>query len=143
MLKPIIFPSGYHFVHLHNRVEHKIYKLSRIIAMTFIPNPDNLPMVNHKNEDKGDNRIENLEWCDGKYNSNYGTRNQRLHDKLTNRTDLSRPVEQYDVYGNYITTFPSMAEASRQTGVNRKSLTNCCMHRPKNRTAGGFVWRYA
>ena len=54
----------------------------RLVAQAFIPNPDNLPEVNHKNEDKSNNTVDNLEWCDHKYNNNYGTKIERIKKKL-------------------------------------------------------------
>ena len=140
ILKPQRFPSGYSYVNLGGSHTKKI---TRIVAEAFIPNPHNLPMVNHRDEDKSNNRVENLEWCDLKYNVNYGTRNARLSVKMINRTDMSRQVKQFTASGEYIRTWPSISEAGRQTGINRKSLTNCCKFHPKNKTAGGFVWRYA
>lgn len=139
VLKPIRFKSGYYFVNLEG-VHSK--KVSRIVAEAFIPNPDNLPCVNHKDEDKTNNRVENLEWCTVKYNSNYGTRNARLSVIMTNRADMSKPVVQYTIDGSCIKTWESISEASRQLGINRKSIMRCCTFHKKNKTAGGYVWRY-
>ena len=63
----------------HNKKQYRIHQL---VAKAFIPNPNNLPMINHKNEIKNDNRVENLEWCNNFYNSNYGNRNLILSKKL-------------------------------------------------------------
>ena len=64
-------------------IDGKRVKVHRLVAQAFIPNPYNLPQVNHKNENKTDNRVSNLEWCDAKYNCNYGTRNLRMGDSLS------------------------------------------------------------
>ena len=65
--------GGYRQVILRKDGEAKHHYIHRLVAQAFIPNPDNLPQVNHKNEQKDDNRLENLEWCDAKYNMNYGS----------------------------------------------------------------------
>lgn len=63
----------------HNKKQYRIHQL---VAKAFIPNPNNLPMINHKNEIKNDNRVENLEWCTAQQNSSYGTRPERISEKL-------------------------------------------------------------
>lgn len=70
--------KGYLSVKLRDETKRKHYQVHRLVAAAFIPNPDGLPEVNHKNEDKTDNRVENLEWCTRKYNTNYGTRGIRM-----------------------------------------------------------------
>lgn len=117
----------------------------RFIAMCFIPNPNNLPEVNHKNEIKDDNRVENLEWCDRKYNINYGTRKVRaarsMVGKNINHPTFSKPVSQYTKDGEFIATYPSIMEAERQTGICNGNISACCNGRYKS--AGGFIWRRA
>lgn len=71
-------PNGYLRTHLDKDGERKFYSIHRLVAQTFLDNPNNYPCVNHKNENPADNRLDNLEWCTHAYNSNYGTRNQRL-----------------------------------------------------------------
>ena len=73
-----------------------MYSVHRLVAIAFLPNPDNLPEVNHRDEDKINNSVENLEWCDGKYNVNYGTRNDRIRDtRLKNGTYTGLSKEEY------------------------------------------------
>ena len=69
VLSPGIRPDGYLVVSL----QYRMFRVHRLVAEAFLPNPDNLPQVNHKDEDKSNNRVDNLEWCDSKYNNNYGT----------------------------------------------------------------------
>ena len=69
---------GYLISHLHNNSKGKTHFVHRLVALAFIPNPENYPMINHKDESRDNNCVENLEWCDCKYNLNYGSRNIRL-----------------------------------------------------------------
>ena len=71
ILSPKNNGKGYFMVCLYKNKTHKYYLIHRLVALTFISNPDNLPCVNHKDEDKSNNRVDNLEWCTVKYNSNY------------------------------------------------------------------------
>jgi hypothetical protein len=82
ILKPSTSKTGYLLAQLvvAETGKQKTFYIHRLVAEAFIPNPDNLPEVNHKNEDKKDNRVENLEWCTQKYNSNYGTGRQRARE---------------------------------------------------------------
>lgn len=78
LLKQFLDHNGYKVVTLSKQGLLKQIKVHRLVAMAFIPNPKNYPQVNHKDEDATNNLVCNLEWCDGKYNSNYGTRNARM-----------------------------------------------------------------
>lgn len=128
--------GGYLVIGLHKDKKMKLCQIQRLVAEAFIPNPDNLPQVNHKNEmDKTDNRVEALEWCDAKYNSNYGTRNQRVAEKL------SKPVLQYDLEGNFIKEWASSMEVERVKGYNHSHIANCC--NGKRKKACGYIWKYA
>ena len=77
ILKPKTDKDGYKEVSLHKNGKSKTKKIHRLVAYAFIPNPNNLPQVNHKNENKENNHVENLEWCTSEYNNNYGTHNER------------------------------------------------------------------
>lgn len=108
--------------------------VARMVASAFIPNTSSLPQVNHINEDVQDNRVENLEWCDGKYNSNYGTRGKRIGEKL------GLPICQYDSFGNLVAIYPSSMEASRKTGFDHGSILKCCKGILKQ--SKGYIWKY-
>ena len=81
MLSPAKDKNGYLKVNLYCNGKCKTINVHRLVAQEFIPNPDNLPQINHKDEDKTNNRVDNLEWCDAKYNINYGT--ARIRGKET------------------------------------------------------------
>ena len=76
-LKPYITSDGYARVILSKNGKLKSHKIHRLVAETFIPNPDNLPQINHKDEHKLNNCVDNLEWCTAKYNINYGVRSKK------------------------------------------------------------------
>lgn len=120
----------------------KTHRVHRLVATVFIPNPHNYPQVNHKDEDKTNNSVENLEWCDAKYNNSYGTLLERSSKIRQNRKDLSKPVSQYSKNGEYICTYPSVSEAHRITGVNLGNICSCCENREHYKSAGGFIWKY-
>ena len=132
---------GYFGVTLFNENGKKCLLVHRLVALAFIPNTDNLPQVNHKNEIKTDNRVENLEWCDAVYNMNYGTRNKRSAEKQLNRKDKSKPVKQFTKDGLFLKEYQSMKEAARQTGFYKSAIVNCVQGRTKS--SYGYIWRYA
>ena len=129
---------GYLQVGLWKNGKCKKYAVHRLVAQAFIPNPNNLPCVNHKDENKQNNIVTNLEWCDRKYNCNYGTRNKRISEKMTNGK-LSKPVLQYDLEGNFIREWASVMECGRN-GYNQGHVADCC--NGKLKTHKGFIWRY-
>ena len=126
-LKPGLIRDGYHQVNLCKNGKKKHYLIHRLVAEAFIPNPDNLPQVNHKDEDKSNNCVDNLEWCSAKYNANYGTRTERI----------SKPV--YCEELNRV--FDGARQAARELGLDNSNIIKCC--KGKLKTVGGYHWRYA
>lgn len=122
----------------------KTYQRSvhRLVAYAFIPNPNGHPQINHKDEDKKNNVADNLEWCTAKYNSNYGTRLERLKGRL------KKPIAQYDLDGNLIAIHPSLREAADAIGVKYVGGIGVAANRHVDRLghlhqiAYGFRWRY-
>lgn len=134
LMKGLKDKDGYLNVCLCKNGKIKRAKIHRLVAQTFLPNPLNLPQVNHKNEMKNDNRVENLEWCDSKYNCNYGTSANRIGEKL------SKPILQFTLDGEFIREWKSCYEVQRKLGY-RQSYTNACC-REKYKQAYGFIWKY-
>lgn len=85
--------KGYLMINVRYKNKHYTFRVHRVIAQTFIPNPDNLPEVNHKDENKSNNSVENLEWCTHQYNSTYGTRLKRIGEK-TRKNQLGRKLSE-------------------------------------------------
>lgn len=118
------------------------------MAETFIPNPDNLPIINHKDENPINNVVTNLEWCTVKYNSNYGTRNQRLSETLR-KVKKNEGIKILCIETGII--YSSIKEAERQTGIDHSSINRAihnkvCYDRKgriyKIHTAGGYHWKH-
>ena len=126
---------GYYLVTLYKDGKATNKWVHRLVAQAFIPNPDNLPQVNHKDEDKLNNAASNLEWCDSKYNNNYGTKKERLKKSLKGKAGRpGKPVHCIDT-GE---TYESASEAERQTGIQH--IDEVCSG--KRQSAGGFWWEY-
>lgn len=115
----------------------------RLVAQAYIPNPNNYPMVNHKDENPKNNHKDNLEWCDAQYNNTYGIRLKRSSSNQKNRRDCSKAVLQFDTDGNFIAKYPSAKEVERQTKIRNSQICAVCNHKPSHFTAGGYKWEWA
>lgn len=140
---PNRFPKGYLGCTLYKNGSQKLRYIHRLVAEAFIPNPQNLPQVNHKDENKSNNRVDNLEWCTQEYNTNYGTCTQRISN-VHKALQKGRRVVQIDKCSQtIIATYPNSAIAMEQTGIDASAINKVCLNRPKFKTAGGYIWRYA
>lgn len=137
-----IINSGYLVVGLHKNGVNTNLFLHRLVAEAFIDNPNNYPQVNHIDENKTNNCVNNLEWCDAKYNNNYGEHKNNLRNSLTNRKDQSKPVLQFDLNGNFIKEWESTMEIQRQTGMKCQFIGQVCLGKKNVKTAYGYIWKY-
>ena len=129
-LKPWKRKDGYLQVGLHKDGEKKIYLVHRLVQEAYIPNPKELPCVNHKDENKENNALPNLEWCDITYNNNYGSRNEKAGKAL------GKPV--YCIELSRV--FESASVAARELSLNQSSISQCCTG--KRKTCGNYHWRF-
>jgi hypothetical protein len=124
--------DGYPHYLLCSNNKRKPVTAHRLVALAFIDNPSNLPCINHKDENKTNNSVENLEWCTVKHNNCYGTKLQRLSDKL------SRPVAQM-MNGEVLAVYKNSMIAQKATGVDFSKIRMCC--RGVRKHAGGYEWK--
>ena len=159
--------SGYMQICLRNNGEKEIFKVHRLVATAFLPNPDKLPQVNHKDENKTNNNVDNLEWCSASYNTNYGTRNERdrakkVGKKATSETKakISKGLkgkmqgENNPMHGKTGSEHPKSKKVicieTKQIFVSLKEAQEWiqsgnvykCLRRGKSSTAGGYHWMY-
>jgi len=139
VLKPIKTKCGYLRVQLWKNGKGKWFGVHRLVAQAFIQNPLNLPCVNHKDEDKTNNNVENLEWCTYKYNANYRTRIERIVKANINGKQ-SKPVLQLMKDGSLVRIWPSASEVERQLHFSTSHISKCC--RGKLHSAYGYKWCY-
>lgn len=147
ILKPGMTKDGYLFVILCRNGKMKYFKVHRLVATAFIPNPMDLPEVNHKDENKINNVVSNIEWCSRRYNVNYGSRNERAASARRNDPARSKAVEasRYSDFRTIELRFASTMEAKRN-GYDRGGVSACCRgcystHR--GNFYKGLFWRYA
>ena len=117
----------------HCCLNRREYSKHRILATQFIPNPNNLPVVNHKDENPLNDVVTNLEWCTWSYNNSYN--NLRKRAALNKR----KPILQYSSDGKFIREWSHAREAAESLGLNKRAIYECCAGRSK--TSGGYIWK--
>ena len=127
--------KGYFRVSFYEHGKSYTRKVHRLVAESFIDNPNGLPQVNHKDENKSNNSVDNLEWCTNKYNRHYGTATERTRLANMNCATTSKCVRCIETG----IVYPSIREARRQTGA--MNIFYCCIGR--RNTSNGYHWEYA
>ena len=137
LITTFAYPNGYMaFVYRKHHKTIKNFLIHRLVAQAFIPNPDNLPQINHKNEKRDDNHVDNLEWCTDAYNKIYNNRAKRA--AIAN----GKPIEQLSMDGHIIREFPSIREAARFVNGDMKSIRMCCKKDTMTHYYKGYRWKF-
>ena len=130
VLKPVKNKYGYLIYSIH----YKKLKGHRLVAQAFIPNPNNLPQINHKDENKANNNVKNLEWCTALYNSIYNNKHKKIAEKH------EKPVYQFSKDNKFIKEYKSIRYASQVLKLQETHIKDVC--KGYRKTCGGYVWRY-
>lgn len=146
ILKPKVDKDLYYRIGLTKNGVRKFYRVHRLVAQAFIPNPNNYPVINHKDQTPNkkygipsNNNIENLEWCTMKYNNNYMNHNDLISKAQKNRKDLSTKILQYSLNGNFIKEWESQKEVERILGFKQSNISSACLN-IKTHQMFGFMW---
>lgn len=132
---------GYRTVNLSKNGQTTTYYVHRLVAAAFIPNPDNLPIVNHIDENKTNNNVENLEWVTYQENTLHSLNNCKKQEGQKKRGRKGKKVNQYTKEGVFIQSWNSGTEAAKALNIPQSSISLCC--KGKYGSAGGFIWQYA
>lgn len=130
---------GYHIVSLSINNKNKMFYVHRLVGVSFLDNPNGFPTINHKDENKANNCVSNLEWCTYEYNNNYGTAKERAL-KTWKERGLLREIDVYDLSGNLIKHY-DCAHHIEADGLSRRAVYNVCNGRSK--TYKGLVYRFS
>lgn len=126
--------DGYPQIILHKNGKAYTYKIHRLVALAFLENPNNLPCVNHIDENKLNNNYYNLEWCDVKYNNCYNNRQKRISQKQ------KIPVIQLKENGEFVARYDSATDAARLIKGTRDRIIRCCKNKIKHYRH--YIWKY-
>ena len=141
LLKFLKGSNEYLNVRLCKNNKAKNFTVHRLVATAFIPNTENLPIINHKDENKQNNHVDNLEWCTHEYNINYGTRSKaRKTKKPKTKKPKRKKILQFSLDNVFIREWETITSINLDLNINIGNICQCC--KGKLKTAGGFIWRY-
>lgn len=132
MLKPQTSRKGYLRVSMYNCYGIKVISVHRLVAKAFIPNPNNLPQINHKDGNKTNNSVDNLEWCNNQYN--------QLHAIKNGLVNHAKKVIQISKDNSIIKKWDSITEASNTLNIDNSHIGQVC--KGERKTAGGYKWAF-
>lgn len=132
---------GYPIVGLSKNGKLRTRTIHRLVAETFIDNPNNYAIINHKDCNKTNNNIENLEWCTQKHNVMESFRNGLQKAPKGKESTSSKKVLQYDLQGNFIRKWDCTMDIQRELGIANQHISACCLG--KYKSSNGYIWRYA
>ena len=128
---------GYVKVCLCYNYTQKIFSVHRLVAKAFIPNPNNYPQVNHKDENKQNNNVDNLEWCTNKYNCNYGNKPKKCKESALRLQLNKRKITIYDINGKYVDSYRSMMDAAKLLKCSYENVQSVVYG--KTKTCKGYI----
>lgn len=147
IIKHIKNNRGYHMVHLHKDGVSTQCLVSRLVAQAFIPNPNNLPEVDHIDENKDNNCASNLRWCTRWFNNTRGIQSREGREKSSEFR--MKKVGMYNKNGKFIKAFKGVRIAGRVMNLDNTNISFCCKQNKEekgalknNHTCGGYIWRY-
>lgn len=133
--------GGYCLVELTINSNLHTCKVHRLVAKAFIPNPNNFPEINHKDEDKTNNCVDNLEWCDNNYNNHYGTRQERINNIMIDK--LGKPVIFTKIETGETFYYPAISMGVKELELDPRSVQKCLSKKPYHKTVKGYTVEYA
>lgn len=141
IIKPILCTNGYYEYQLADPRANKkrIYMAHRLVAIHFIPNPENKREVNHLDENPRNNIVTNLAWATPKENCNYGTRNIKCRE--CNRKYF-KPVRQYTLEGKFIKEYETCTDAAKELGIGLENISRAARQVQNRKTAKGYIWEF-
>lgn len=139
ILVPVDHGKIYLFVHLSKGKKVKQTLIHRLVANAFLPNPDNKPQVNHLDEDKTNNRVDNLEWCTSQENVTYGHRIENSWKTRTKNNKRGRQVKKISLSGKVLKVYSTVTCAAEENGVTSPAIASAI---GRNGTSAGYKWRY-